>query len=353
VHEPNEELSNHLPKLVRTSTGSAIVLGLLRGKLDAEPTVAYLMTYKKGKCTANCSFCPQARSSRSKAELLSRVSWPIFSTRSVLEGIENAVHKGKIRRVCIQALNYPDVFLHLAALVKTVRQHAEVPVSISCQPLNGENIRRVAEAGADRIGIPLDAATEKLFDEVKGAVAGGPYNWKNQFRQLRRAVEIFGKGKVSTHLIVGLGETEKEAVRTIQECVDMGVLPALFAFTPIGGTALENKPQPPVESYRRVQLARYLIVNGTARNENMRFDVGGRTADFSVEKEALERIVKEGKPFVTSGCPDCNRPFYNEKPSGPVYNFPRAVRSTEIAAIEKNLGLNEVYRSAYPREPQG
>ena len=114
----------------------------------------------------------------------------------------------------------------------------------------------------DRIGIALDAATEKLFSEVKGSAAGGPYNWEDQFKLLREAVEVFGKENVSTHLIVGLGETEKEAVSIIQRCVDMGVLPALFAFTPIRGTTLESKPQPPVESYRRIQLARYLIVNG-------------------------------------------------------------------------------------------
>jgi biotin synthase len=341
MHGLNKKFSSHLPKLVRVSVGSAIILGLLEGKLDAEPTTAYLMTHKAGKCTANCGFCPQARTSLSKAELLSRISWPTFHTKSVLKGIENAVNNGKIRRVCIQALNYPNVFPHLIALAKMIKQRATVQVSISCQPLNGENIRRLAEADVDRIGIPIDAATEKLFDKVKGSVAGGPYNWEYQFRQLREAVEIFGKGNVSTHLIVGLGETEKEAVSIIQECVDMSVLPALFAFTPIHGTALENNPQPRVESYRRVQLARYLIVNGTARYENMRFDVDGRTTSFSVEKETLKRIVESGKPFLTSGCPDCNRPFYNEKPSGPIYNFPRAVRSEEMATIEKHLGLNE------------
>jgi biotin synthase-related radical SAM superfamily protein len=332
-----EELD--LPQQIRVSIGSAIVLGLLEGKLDAEPTTAYLMTYTTGKCTANCGFCPQAKSSHSNAELLSRISWPTFSTKNVLKRIENAVNDGKIRRVCIQALNYPNVFQHLVALVKIIKQHATVPVSISCQPLKGENIRRLAKAGVDRIGIALDAATKKLFNEVKGAVAGGPYNWKDQFRQLREGVEVFGKGNVSTHLIVGLGETEKEVVRTIQECVDMSVLPALFAFTPIRGTALENNPQPQVESYRRVQLARYLIVNGTARYENMRFDVDGRTTSFSVEKETLKRIVESGKPFLTSGCPDCNRPFYNEKPSGPIYNYPRNIRPEEIVAIKQQLSL--------------
>jgi biotin synthase len=161
VHEPNKKLSEHLPKLVRTSTGSATVLGLLEGKLDAESTTAYLMTHKAGKCTANCGFCLQARTSLSNAELLSRISWPTFSTKSVLRDIERVTNDGKIRRVCIQALNYPDVFPHLVALVKTIKQHANVPISISCQPLNGGNIQRLAEAGADRIGIPIDAATEK------------------------------------------------------------------------------------------------------------------------------------------------------------------------------------------------
>ena len=220
-----------LPQHVRVSVGSAIVLGLLEGTLGAEPTTAYLMTYKTGKCIANCGFCPQARGSLSKADLLSRVTWPVFSTKSVLKRVQSAVATARIKRVCIQALNYGDVFAHLAAIVRAVKLHAKVPVSISCQPQNRQNIVRLAEAGADRIGIALDAATEKLFDEVKGSGAGGPYNWERQFRRLQEAVEFFGKGNVSTHLIIGLGETEKEAVHIIQQCVDIQVLPAFTGST--------------------------------------------------------------------------------------------------------------------------
>jgi biotin synthase-related radical SAM superfamily protein len=328
-----------LPQQIRVSVGSAIVLGLLEGKLDAEPTTVYLMTYKTGKCTANCGFCPQARNSRSKAELLSRVSWPAFSTKRVFKGIEIAHTNRRIRRVCIQALNYPGVFTHLVALAKAIKQHAAIPVSVSCQPLNGEDPRRLAEVGVDRIGIALDAATEKLFSEVKGSGAGGPYTWESQFRQLRKALEVFGKGKVSTHLIVGLGETENDIISLIQKCVDMGVLPALFAFTPVRGTMLERKPQPLIEVYRRVQLARYLIVHGWVRSEDMRFDGVGCLTDYGVEKATLKWIVESGKPFLTSGCPGCNRPFYNEKPSGPIYNYPRNIRLEEIEAIKRQLRL--------------
>jgi len=332
-------IAQETPKRIRVSVGSAIVLGLLNGKLDAAPTTAYLMTYRKDKCVANCGFCPQARESHGRADMLSRVSWPVFATKRVLDGIEKAAKDGEIKRVCLQALNYPEVFTHLIALVKAIHTKANVPISISCQPLNSENIRALAEAGAERIGIPLDAATEELFDKVKGFSAGGPYSWKKQFKLLEEAVEVFGKGKVSTHLIVGLGESEREMVEVIQRCVDMGVLPALFAFTPIIGTTLENRSQPPVESYRRIQIARHLIVHGIASYENMHFDKEGCLDDFGVNEQTLLQITQKSEPFLTSGCPNCNRPYYNEKPSGPLYNYPKDLTEKEFSTIQKELGL--------------
>lgn len=319
-----------LPEKVRVSTGTAIVLGLLKGKLVVEPTTAYFMTYKEGKCLANCGFCPQARQSRSSTELLSRVSWPTFSTQNLVEALVKMVEQGKIKRVCIQALNYPQVFADLQAIVKEIKKLVSVPISVSCQPLTKENILLLSNAGADRIGIALDAATEALFENVKGRGVGSSYRWKNQFDLLSEAVGVFGKGNVSTHVIVGLGETEKEAAQIIQICTDLGVMPALFAFTPIRGTALENNPSPSVGSYRRVQLARYLIGKGLTRVDVMKFDVEGKILSFGLANHALESIIEGGEPFLTSGCRDCNRPFYNEKVTGPIYNYPRKLREEEL-----------------------
>jgi biotin synthase len=328
-----------LPKTIRVSVGSAVVMGLLNEKLDAAPTTAYLMTYRKGKCTANCGFCPQARGSQSRADMLSRVSWPVFPTKNVLDAVKKAVTDSKIKRVCFQALNYPKVLTHLLALVEAIRQKVDVPISISCQPLSSENVKALAKAKAERIGIPLDVATEKLFDKIKGLAIGGPYVWEKQFKLLGEAVDTFGKGKVSTHLIVGLGETEREMVEIIQRCVDMAILPALFAFTPIAGTTLERMPQPPIQKYRRIQIARHLIVHGIARCEDISFDEEGCIRDFSINGEALSQIIQTGQPFLTSGCPNCNRPYYNEKPSGPMYNYPRKLGQKELSEIESQLSL--------------
>ena len=310
-----------IPERIRVSTGSAIVLGLLRGKLDAKPTTVYLLTCRKEKCSANCGFCPQARDSTGRADMLSRVTWPTFRTRQVVGGIDRAVRSGEIKRVCIQTLNYPQVFDEVLLLVGEIRSRVAVPVSVSCQPLNPDKMRGLADAGVNRISIALDATTEKIFDRVKGIHRSGPYRWERQRKALRDAVRVFGEGSVSTHLILGLGETEKELCKTIQWCVDSGVYSGLFAFTPIPGTALEANPQPSLSSYRRVQLAHYLLTHRKTRFENMAFDNKSCLTDFGVPKERLLEAVDTGEPFLTSGCPGCNRPYYNERPGGPLYNL--------------------------------
>ncbi|MGD6809006.1 MAG: radical SAM protein [Candidatus Bathyarchaeia archaeon] len=333
------ENCQNLPSQTRVSLGTAIVLGLLESKLDAAPTTAYLMTYKQGKCTANCGFCPQAKGSKSRTELLSRVTWPSYPTEQIINALWKAAKDNKFQRICIQALNYPNMFLHLEVLIKEIKKTVDVPVSVSCQPLNGKNIHLLKSVGVDRIGIALDAATEPIFCKIKGSEVGGMYSWSNEIRLLEEALTIFGVGHVSTHLIVGLGETEQDVACLIQRCVAMGVLPALFAFTPVRGTALENLSQPSLDSYRRVQLARYLLVHGKTSLELMRFDANGKIVSFGVPSAILEAAVNGGVPFQTSGCPDCNRPFYNEKPSGPMYNYPKELNKKEIEEIKRQLSV--------------
>jgi len=329
----------YLPKKIRVSVGSAMVLGLIRGVLDAKPTTIYLLTYRPEKCSANCGFCPQAKTSKSRADMLSRVTWPPFSIEQVLSKIEHTTKAGMIKRICLQALNYPTVFDDILNLAKEILSRVKVPISVSCQPLEKEQMITLAEVGVDRVSIPLDAATKELFDKVKGPLADGPYIWEKQRKALEEAVQTFGKGRVTTHLIAGLGETEKEIISMIQWCVDSGVYPSLFAFTPIPGTALGNRPQPALGCYRRVQVARHLIVHGKTRYENMTFNQDGRLINLGVPKEQVWEVIKTGSPFLTSGCPGCNRPYYNERPGGPIYNYPRPPSLEEITEIKKQVEI--------------
>lgn len=330
-------MADHNVPIVRVSAGTAIVLGLAVGRISAPPTTAYLMTHTNSRCLGNCAFCPQAKQSQARTDLLSRVTWPSFETSRVIDALRTAFSTKIIRRVCIQLLNYADVFSDVATIVASIRLRTDVPISVSCQPFDANDIRMLKDAGANRIGIPIDAATETVFDKTKGMLAKGPYRWNRQFELLSEALSIMGKKSVSTHLIVGLGETEREMSEAIQRCHDLGILVGLFAFTPIPGSLLANSPRPSLVSYRRIQLARWVIIHEAARAGNMEFDADGRLTSFGIQDRDLLRLVNDGQPFETSGCPDCNRPFYNERPSGPIYNHPWKLTSEDIADIKHEL----------------
>jgi len=311
---------------IRVSIGTAGVLGLVDLKLDVPPTTAYLMTYTEGSCIANCAFCAQARDCDSDRDHLSRVIWPEFSMREVLMGLRNPQHD-VVERVCIQIINYPGFVDDVHDLVLTLRSNTGHPISVDTCPIDSESMHRLKKAGVERLSIPLDAATEPLFDKVKGREVQGPYRWEKHLEALRQAVKVFGEGMVGTNLIVGLGETEEESVSLIQRVHDMNVLTSLFAFTPLRGTKLEKLEQPPLDSYRRIQAARYLITTGTSSFSKMSF-IEGKITDLGVQ-DWVEHLNK-GTAFQTAGCPGCNRPFYNEKPSGPFYNYPRPLTEEEF-----------------------
>jgi biotin synthase len=271
--------------------------------------------------------------------MLSRITWPKFPRKLVIHRISETLKEGKIKRICIQSLNYPEFFEDLLILVKEIKFIITIPISVSCKPLTQEKMKNLAEAGVNRISIALDAATEKIFNIVKGESIGGPYKWKKQQEALKKAVKIFGEGSVSTHLIVGLGETEKDLCQTIQWCVDSGVYPGLFAFTPIAGTAFENNLQPSLSSYRRIQLAHYLLTHKIIHSKKIKFNENNQIIKFGIEKSELLDIIDSGKPFLTSGCPGCNRPYYNERPGSTLYNYPVKLQLEEIAEIKKILGF--------------
>ena len=320
---------------VRVAFGTGVVLGLWRGQLAVAPKTAHLLTYYEGRCSANCKFCPQAREAIADLRMLSRVIWPRFELEKVLHALEK--NSDKFERVCIQAVNYPKVIDDLCELVLSVHDTCRLPISVSCQPLTKQDIERLAESGAERLSIALDAVTPELFERIKG----GGYTWRAHLEALEHAQAIFGN-RVSTHLMVGLGEREWDIVNGIQLLHDRGITAALFAFTPVAGTPLSSNHQPDVASYRRIQLARFLIVNNLSRAERVRFE-SEQIVDFGIEQDVLFRIVKSGEPFRTSGCPGCNRPFYNESPRGPIYNYPRKPTPKEITAIREQLAIKNFY----------
>jgi biotin synthase len=154
------------------------------------------------------------------------------------------------------------------------------------------------------------------------------------------SVDVFGRFYAGIHLIVGLGETEREMVETIQRGQDMGAPTHLFSFFPEKGSPMEHHSPPSIDHYRRIQLARWIINEGHGSAGQMQFDTTGKLVDFGVN---IQPPIQQGEPFMTSGCPGrdggvaCNRPYGNERPSGPIRNFPFTPEKEDIEEIKNQL----------------
>ena len=297
---------------IRLSYGTAVKMGLKKGKMKTEPTTAYIML--GDRCKSNCSFCTQARS-RDSSNFLSRILW-IDYPPSVLKNLHG------FSRICFQTLDYDEV---VDDLIEVHRVLPKIPVSVSIVPISREDMLRLKKIEIDTISIALDAANEKIFDEVKGNNVRNRFTWDSHWDSLRKAKEIFEN--VNTHLIVGLGESDEDLISVMLRLYKMGITTALFAYTPVVYGKF-----PDVGRYRAIQVARYLIYQGY---EDFYEVEDGKIVELKLKK--YEREILRGLPFLTSGCPGCNRPYYNERPSGKIYNYPRILTGEEIKKAVEDL----------------
>jgi len=336
---------------IRASAGTlAVVRGRRPGKGPGGsvlPTTAYLMEGER--CPRDCAFCAQARTAATRDDLLSRVNWPRVERDDVFwKGVGRAAAEGRLRRACFQLTADPGALTALERDVALLRRHApDLPVCVSAYARTLEDIETLLGWGVERVTLAADAANPELYRRIKGGSLG------RHLELLDRAARRF-PGRVGTHLIGGLGETEEEMCTLLQWAVDRGITVGLFAFTPVPGTGLEDRPAPDVRSYRRLQAARCLLAGGYTRREAMAFNSAGRIESFGLDWERAARILVEEEAFRTSGCPDCNRPYYNERPSGVLYNYPRALTAAEAAAaLEEAQPVGEGFRPVEPVKVSG
>jgi len=294
---------------VRASIGTLSQLGIRKIAMLAEPTTVYILQYAANGCLANCKFCPQSSINNASKEYVSRIPWPVISLNDLINRIKE---QKSFTRICIQSVVKPGFEKEILEIILKIRQHKiRLPISIALTPVESSILYAYKENGVDYIGIGLDAATPEIFHKI-----GKPYSWNRYMKFIDEAVKIFGKRKVVIHLIFGLGEKIEDFINTMKILYDKGCEIALFAFTPVKGTHLYNLPQPKILEYRIVQIARFLL----SRNAR-------EIPDIEFLLQAL----------LTSGCPGCNRPFYNETPSK-MYNYP----SNELLKKDRAKLINEL-----------
>jgi len=352
--DPYSRHSNESPEFAKMSQATAISLGLARGRMyrgAVNRCINLLVHYPEG-CAANCAYCGLAgkRPGTYREKSFIHVDWPLFSMDRIVRAINDAPRY--VKRTCISMITNGKCRGATLEMTRRLKAETRLPVSILIAPtiLRREDLEALRESGADKIGVALDLATPELFDRYRGSGVGGPHKWERYWETLETALEIFQPNhdifrnpNVGVHLMVGMGETEKQMVLLMDRIRRIGAVNHLFSFFAEEGSLLADRPQPPWPTYLRIQLTRYLLEEGLAESGDLGFDGGGRIIDFGIAPDLLSSIIQHGKAFMTTGClgeeneTACNRPFGNCLPDIRQWNYPYPPDSEEIALICRNI----------------
>ena len=139
---------------------------------------------------------------------------------------------------------------HLAKCVRAVRATAPgLPIQVQIEPPTDLNwIDRLHDAGAEAIGIhieALDQGVRERWTPGKAEVSLERYD-----EAWARALAAFGANRVSTYLLVGLGEDPDELVAGALGLIQRGIYPFVVPYRPLVGSLADadgvSAPDPAV-----------------------------------------------------------------------------------------------------------
>ena len=113
----------------------------------------------------------------------------------------------------------------LFTILERVRSFG-LPIGVSVYPTPGLS-KRLFEFGVSEVKFNLETATEKLFAEMCPGL-----DWDEVWNSLKEAVDVFGKNRVYTNIILGLGESKAEMKQCIIQCLENGIIPIIRPLTP-------------------------------------------------------------------------------------------------------------------------
>ena len=308
------------------------------------PCINLLLTYAEG-CSANCSYCGLARERPGKYSEKSfiKVDWPTHPLDELIHRMHD--RKGRLKRVCLSMVTNGRARGDAIEVIRALHDGVDLPLSVLISPtiVKEDDLAALREAGADRVGIAVDAATEEIFDRFRGKQVRGPHRWDHYWSVVDTACRIFGPANVGIHMMAGLGESEAEMVAIMRRVKEIGAQVHLFSFFAETGSAMSDVPQSPMGQYRRMQLARHIVERIEHAGEAFVFDDEGQLVDLGLPQRDLEAVIADGEAFMTSGCPGrdgkvaCNRPYGNCLPGPDIRNYPFRPDEDDIRQIRAQL----------------
>lgn len=234
-------------RLEQREEGCAILKGdeeIARGQVVEPllhcPEQAYITVSER--CIYDCKFCA-----------VPKLKGGVKSGEQIRCMVEGAQRTGKLRAVSLTSgveVSPEHEGKRVAEIVANLKSFG-VPVGVSVSPFPGAN-QILRAVGADEVKYNLETVDRDLFQRVCPGIS-----FEGIWDALAEAVRIFGRNRVFSNVIVGLGESDRALCAGIDELAEMGVLPVLRAVYPHPLRADEVEMTRP-SAERLLGLARYL-----------------------------------------------------------------------------------------------
>ena len=136
--------------------------------------------------------------------------------------------------------------LYISRCAATIKDASGLPIQVQFEPPDDLAVLdQVAEAGVDAVGIHIETFDPEVLERV--AAGKAKCGVEGYFACWERAVEVFGPGRVTTYVILGMGERRELIEEGCRRAIELGVYPFVVPLRPVPGTLMADTPPPSAE----------------------------------------------------------------------------------------------------------
>jgi len=187
---------------------------LVRGKLEPAPAhcpdQAFITLCEK--CVFDCKYCP-----------VPKLHGHVKSEEEVLNIIDEVLQAGNLRAISLTSgveASIEGEVERVLTLLPALKKY-NVPIGVSVYPTEGCSTK-FYEAGVSEVKYNVETMDREIFKKVCGDLS-----LDYILDRLQEAVDVFGKNRVFSNYIIGLGETDDSVRHGIETLAKMGVIPIL------------------------------------------------------------------------------------------------------------------------------
>lgn len=217
---------------------------------DTLATTVLQTCVRYGNARTKCQFCAIGESLRAGRTVARKTPAQLAEVAAAARRLDG------VRHVVLTTGTPPTddrgaaVLAESAAAIRNATDGV-LPIQAQCEPpADFAWFGRLRDAGVDALGMHLEAWDEDVRRRIMPGKAEVPR--AVYLRAFAAAVEVFGRGQVSTYLLAGLGDTVDGLLDAARTLIALGVYPFVVPFVPVGGTPLANHRPPSAEFLRAV-----------------------------------------------------------------------------------------------------